>query len=52
MSQEERTQLIREIRKLLELYFNSKITLGVEIYDNDFLKMLNNNLQYLLSLSN
>lgn len=50
MSQEERIQLIREMRKLLELNFNSKDTLGVDIFDNDFLKFLNDKILYLLSL--
>lgn len=50
MSQEERIQLLIECRKLLKLYFNNKNTLGVDIFDNDFLKFLNDKLLYLLSL--
>lgn len=51
MSQEERIQLLIECRKLLKLYFNSKDTLGIEIFDQESLKNIYVTIQKLLIIS-
>jgi hypothetical protein len=51
MTQEERTQLIREIKELLQMDYESKVNSRGSMFDDDTLKLLKSVLQKCLSLS-
>jgi hypothetical protein len=51
MTQQERTELIREIKELLKMDYESKINLRCSMFDDDTLKLVKSVLQKCLSLS-
>lgn len=51
MSQEERTQLIREIKELLQLDYESRTTSHGVMFDDDTIKLMKAVLQKLFAMS-
>jgi len=52
MTQQERTELIREIKDLIKLDYESKVNSRGSLFDDETLKLMKSVLQKCLSLSN